>query len=77
MGSKLQSGLACVFSALSTAALFLAGIYAFSRNETGMAVMIFLAMFCAMAICWFTRRPYKPRIVFVPKARKKRYARLR
>ena len=77
MGSKLQSSVACIFSALSAAALFLAGVYELGHDEMGMAVMLFMAMFCAMAICWLTRQPYKPRIVFAPKERKRRRARPR
>ena len=73
MGGKIQSLLLSISSALIAVFLLFAAAYEFSRGETAMSVFVSLAMVCAIAMCWYTRKPYHPRIRFKPEHRKYRY----
>lgn len=62
MGGKIQSLLVMALNVVAAALLLIASVYEFSRGEIAMAVYAFIAMICAVAICWYTRKPYQPKI---------------
>jgi len=64
MGSKLQSRVTSIFSAIAALFLLLAGLFELSRENTGMALMAALGMVCACIIAWHTRKPFEPRISY-------------
>lgn len=66
MGSKLQARVTSIFSVVAALFLLLAGLFELSRGSTGMAVMALLGMVCAGIIAWHTRKPYEPRISYLP-----------
>ena len=66
MGSKLQSRVNSIFSAIAALFLLLAGLFELGRGNSGMALMAALGMVCACIIAWHTRKPYEPRISYQP-----------
>jgi hypothetical protein len=72
MGGKIQSLLMMSLNVIAAALLLIASIHEFSRGHTAMAVYAFLAMICAIAISWNTRKPYHPRIRYKSKPRRGR-----
>jgi len=67
MGGKFKSFMVSVFGVLASAFFLIAAVYEYVNGGTGMAVMMFFAMLCAIALSWFSRKPYQPRIRFKPK----------
>jgi len=67
MGGKYQSIMVSFLSAVAAVFLAAAAFYEYSRGETGMAVLIVIAVACAIALSWYTRKPYEPRIRFQPR----------
>ncbi|MBT8062121.1 MAG: hypothetical protein HKO64_00270 [Xanthomonadales bacterium] len=66
MGSKLQSRVTSLFSAIAALFLLLAGLFELNRGETGMAIMAAMGMICACIIAWHTRKPYERKISYLP-----------
>lgn len=67
MGSKLQSRVTTVFSIVAALFLLLAGVFEFQRGGSGMAIMSWMGMVCALIIAWHTRKPYETRISYKPR----------
>lgn len=67
MGGKIQSLLVMSLNVIAAALLLIASIYEFSRGDVAMGVYAFIAMICAIAISWYTRKPYQPRIHYKSK----------
>ena len=62
MGGKIQSMVIMLMNAIAAVLLLAASVYEFMRGETAMAAYALFAMICAVAISWYTRKPYHPRI---------------
>ena len=70
--SSDQEGLSVVCSLISFF-LIAVGVYELLQGDTAIAVMMFLAVPCSLAISWMTRKPWSSRARHYPETRKRHF----